>query len=103
MAGHSPMRRLSLAVPLILGVLSLLCFALYFYSANHAPYSFIDAILLGPPLALAGIVVSVVNRKRREANPALWGCGLGLCLVGAAYCLLVFIALALFASALADL
>ena len=40
-----------LAMPLALGVLSLLSFALYYYSANHPPYAYTDVIAAGPVLA----------------------------------------------------
>ena len=32
---------------LVFGILSLFSFVLYFYSANHAPYTYIDVIFCG--------------------------------------------------------
>lgn len=37
--------KIFIATPLILGALSLFAFALYFYSANHAPYTYTDVIM----------------------------------------------------------
>ena len=34
-----------MVLPLILGISSFCTFALYYYSANHAPYSYIDIIM----------------------------------------------------------
>lgn len=40
--------KIILALPLMLGILSLLAFLIYFYSANHAPYNYTQVILVGP-------------------------------------------------------
>ena len=35
-------RKILLACPLVLGTLSVFTFGLYYYSANHPPYRYID-------------------------------------------------------------
>ena len=51
---------------LVFGILSLFSFVLYFYSANHAPYTYIDVIFLGPFFSFVGIVISIITRKSRK-------------------------------------
>ena len=43
---------------LVFGILSLFSFVLYFYSANHAPYTYFDVIFWGPLCSFIGIVFS---------------------------------------------
>ena len=50
-----------LAMPLVLGALSLLSFVLYYYSANHPPFTFTKVIAAGPVLALAGLVIPLLT------------------------------------------
>ena len=78
-----------IALPLILGIASLLTFALYFYSANHAPYSYIDIILVGPVLSFIGVIISIITRRSRKIHPTLWICGLITCLFGFIICILI--------------
>lgn len=81
------------SIPLILGIFSLFSFALYFYSANHAPYTYVDVIILGPVFSFIGIVFSIITRKSRKIYPALWISGVISCMFGFIICILVFIAL----------
>ena len=53
---------------LVFGILSLFSFVLYFYSANHAPYTYIDVIFLEPLYSFIGIVISVNTRKSRKIH-----------------------------------
>ena len=74
--------KIFIATPLILGALSLFAFALYFYSANHAPYTYIDVIFWGPLCSFIGIVISIITRKTRKIHPALWISGIISCMLG---------------------
>lgn len=87
------------SIPLVLGILSLFSFALYFYSANHAPYSYVGVIFLGPLFSFIGIVISIITRKIRTTHPALWILGVMSCLFGFIVCLFVFIVLILLMAA----
>ena len=75
---------------LVFGILSLFSFVLYFYSANHAPYTYIDVIFLGPLWSFIGIVISIITRKSRKIHPALWISGIISCMFGFIVCMLVF-------------
>ena len=57
-----------------------LCFI--FYSANHAPYTYIDVIFWGPLCSFIGIVISIITRKTRKIHPALWISGIISCMLG---------------------
>lgn len=50
-------------------------FVLYFYSANHVPYTDIDVIFLEPLYSFIGIVISVNTRKSRKIHwkTSIWG------------------------------
>ena len=85
-----------IVLPLFLGALSFLSFALYFYSANHAPYSYTDCILAGPVFSLVGMIFS---RKSRKAYPNLWICGLIACSLGFILCALILAILIFFLAA----
>ena len=67
---------------LVFGILSLFSFALYFYSANHAPYTYIDVIFRGPLCSFIGIVISIITRKTRKIHPVLWISGIISCMLG---------------------
>ena len=67
---------------LVFGILSLFSFVLYFYSANHAPYTYIDVIFWGPLCSFIGIVISIITRKTRKIHPALWISGIISCMLG---------------------
>lgn len=41
---------------------------LYFYSANHASYTYIDIIFWGSLCSFIGIVISVITRKSRRIH-----------------------------------
>ena len=88
-----------IALPLFLGALSFLSFALYFYSANHAPYSYTDCILAGPVFSLIGMIFSFLTRKSRKAYPNLWICGLIACSLGFILCALILAILIFFLAA----
>ena len=75
---------------LVFGILSLFSFVLYFYSANHAPYTYIDVIFLGPLCSFIGIVISIITRKSRKIHPALWILGIISCMLGFIVCMFVF-------------
>ena len=74
-------------------------FALYFYSANHAPYSYTDCILAGPVFSLIGMIFSFLTRKSRKAYPNLWICGLIACSLGFILCALILAILIFFLAA----
>jgi hypothetical protein len=78
-----------IALPLILGIASFAAFAVYYYSANHAPYQYTDVIIAGPVLSFVGVVISVITRKSRTQSPTLWFSGLFICLFGFAVCVCV--------------
>ena len=80
-------------MPLILGILSFLSFAVYRYSANHAPYTYTDIILAGPVCSFIGVMISIVTRRGRNRYPALWWCGLITCACGFIVCVLVILLL----------
>ena len=75
---------------LVFGILSLFSFVLYFYSANHAPYTYIDVIFLGPLCSFIGIVISIITRKSRKIHPALWTSGIISCMLGFIVCMFAF-------------
>ena len=75
---------------LVFGILSLFSFVLYFYSANHAPYTYIDVIFLGPLFSFIGIVISIITRKSRKIHPTLWISGIISCMLGFIVCMFVF-------------
>jgi hypothetical protein len=77
------------ALPLILGLASFFAFAIYFYSANHAPYKYTDIILVGPVFSFGGIIISIVTRKSRKQYPTLWLSGLLVCLLGFMVCVCI--------------
>lgn len=55
---------------------------LYFYSANHAPYTYIDVIFWRLLCSFIGIVISIITRKTRKIHPALWISGIISCMLG---------------------
>lgn len=90
--------KIFIAAPLILGALSLFSFALYFYSANHAP-KYIDVIIAGPILSFVGVIISFITRKSRKTYPTLWICGLFACSFGFIICVMVILILVMFIAA----
>lgn len=82
-----------IALPFILGIASFFTFALYYYSANHAPYTYIDIIVVGPVLSFIGVIISIITRKSRKMYPTLWTCGLVICLFGFIVCVLIIVLL----------
>jgi hypothetical protein len=78
-----------IALPLILGIASFLTFAIYYYSANHAPYQYTDVILAGPVLSFIGIIILIITRKSRKQYPTLWAGGLFVCLLGFLICVCI--------------
>ena len=58
--------KILVSTTLVFGIFSLFSFVLYFYSANHAPYTYIDAIFLGPLFSFVGIVISIITRKNQK-------------------------------------
>lgn len=86
-------KKLILAMPLLLGLLSVISFIIYMYSANHAPYSYTDIIIVGPICSLAGMILSIVNRKSRITNETLWVSGIITCSLGLILCLFILIVL----------
>ena len=86
-------------LPLILGISSFFTFALYYYSANHAPYAYTDIIIVGPILSFIGVIISIVTRKSRKLYPTLWTSGLVICLFGFIICVLIIILLIMIMSA----
>ena len=91
--------KIFIAAPLILGALSLFAFTLYFYSANHAPYTYTDVIIAGPILSFIGVIISFITRESRKAYPTLWICGLFACSFGFIICVMVILILIVFVAA----
>ena len=58
--------KIFIATPLILGALSLFAFAIYFYSANHALYTYTDVIIAGPILSFIGVIISLSREKAEK-------------------------------------
>jgi hypothetical protein len=85
--------KILIPLPLILGIASFFTFAIYFYSANHAPYKYTDIILAGPVLSFAGIMISIITRKSRKQYPALWTSGLLVCLFSLFICACIILLL----------
>ena len=83
-------REVARATSLVFGILSLFSFVLYFYSANHAPYTYIDVIFLGSLFSFMGIVISIITRKSRKIHPALWTSGIISCMLGFIVCMFAF-------------
>lgn len=81
------------SIPLICGLLSIVVFLIYFYSANHAPYSYTDIILIGPVFSFVGLIFSIITRKERTL---IWWLGLLLCILGFLVCIMVFMILVMF-------
>ena len=82
-------RQFRTATLIFRAAVSLFSFALYFYSANHAPYTYIDVIFLGPLCSFIGIVISIISRKSRKIHPALWISGIISCMLGFIVCMFV--------------
>lgn len=80
-------------LPFVFGILSLFSFLLYYYSCHHAPYTYIDVILLGSVFSFVGIVFSIVTRKSRNEYPLLWILGVISCMFGFIIFVFVFILL----------
>lgn len=99
MKNRMPQSKPWIALPLFLGALSFLSFALYFYSANHAPYSYTDCILAGPVFSLIGMIFSFLTQKSRKAYSNLWICGLIACSLGFILCALILAILIFFLAA----
>lgn len=93
MKDRTPKNKILIAVPLILGISSFLTFALYYYSANHAPYTYTNIIVAGPILSFFGVIISILTRKSRKMYPTLWICGLITCLFGFIVCVLIILLL----------
>lgn len=93
MKDRTPASKKLIALPLILGITSFLTFAFYYYSVNHAPYTYIDIILVGPVLSFIGMIISIITRKSRKMYPTLWTCGLITCLFGFIICALIIVLL----------
>lgn len=93
MKDRTTVSKILIAVPFILGIASFLTFALYFYSANHAPYTYIDIILAGPVLSFIGVIISIITRRSRKTHPTLWTCGLITCIFGFIVCVLIVVLL----------
>lgn len=93
MKDRTPKNKILIAVPLILGISSFLTFALYYYSANHAPYTYTNIIVAGPILSFFGVIISILTRKIRKMYPTLWICGLITCLFGFIVCVLIILLL----------
>lgn len=93
MKNREKVSRKLVAAPLILGIMSFLSFAVYLYSANTAPYSYIGVIYAGPVLSLIGVIISIITRKSRKTYPILWSSGLVLCLFGFVLCVLIIFVL----------
>ena len=81
------------SISLAFGIFSLFSFVLYFYSANRAPYTYIDAIFLGPLFSFIGIVISIITRKSQKIHPVLWISGIISSMLSFIVCMLVFIVL----------
>ena len=85
-----PTNKILALISLAFGILSLFSFVLYFYSANHAPYTYIDVIFLGPLFSFIGNVISIITRKSRKIHPVLWISGIISCMLGFIVCMFVF-------------
>ena len=96
---RKPASKKLMLLPLILGISSFFTFALYYYSANHAPYAYTDIIIVGPILSFIGVIISIVTRKSRKLYPTLWTSGLVICLFGFIICVLIIILLIMIMSA----
>lgn len=81
------------SIPLICGLLSIVVFLIYFYSTNHAPYSYTDIILIGPVFSFVGLIFSIITRKERTL---IWWLGLLLCILGFLGCIMLFMILVMF-------
>ena len=93
MKDKKPISKKLMMLPLILGISSFCIFALYFYSANHAPYTYINIILVGPILSFIGVIISIITRRSRKLYPTLWTSGLIVCLFSFVICVLIIILL----------
>ena len=93
MKDGKPASKKMIVLPLIMGISSFFTFTLYFYSANHAPYTYTDIILVGPILSFIGVIISIITRKSRKLYPTLWTSGLVICLFGFIICVLIIVLL----------
>jgi len=91
--------KIFIATPLILGALSLFAFAIYFYSVNHAPYTYTDVIIAEPILSFVDVIISFITRESRKTYPTLWICGLFACTFGFIICVMVIFILIVFVAA----
>ena len=93
MKDRKPASKKLMVLPLILGITSFFTFALYYYSANHAPYTYIDIIIVGPVLSFIGVIISIITRRSRNLYPTLWASGLMVCLFGFIICIMIIVLL----------
>lgn len=77
-------------VPVICGILALMVFFLYLYSANHAPYRYTDIISLYPLFSFVGLLISIITIKEGKSYSALWSSGVILCTINSMMCILGF-------------
>ena len=79
--------KFALYLPIICGVLAMLSFAIYIWSANSAPLFLNVMIYAIPFFCLIGTIAALINRKKINSHPAIWTIGFMMCAVGLVFCL----------------
>lgn len=83
------------AASLVLGILSILSLILAYYSATNSLYRYNNVIIAAPVCALAGLILSIIERKNRKEYPILWMSGLISSSISTVICLLLLLFLVL--------
>jgi len=67
-------------VPLVLGVICFVCFAVYLWSAFHSRSAVMALVYFVPLLSIIGLVISFVTRRARDYYYSkIWTMGLVSC------------------------
>ena len=73
-------------VPLVLGVVCFVFFAVYLWSAFHGRSAVMALVIFVPLLSIIGLVISIITRRSRDNYYKIWIMGLFSCLL----CLVMF-------------
>ena len=78
-------------VPLVMGILSFVCFAVYLWSAFHSRSAVMSIICLVPLFSIIGLIFSSVTRSARYEHFKIWFWGLISCVLGIAFQMFIFL------------
>ena len=79
-------------VPLIMGILSFISFAVYLWSAFHARSVVMCVIYFVPIYSIVGLAFSFITRHSKDKHFAIWLIGLTGCLLSLVFYVVLFFA-----------